>query len=405
MGKNLKVSYISLAVIFVASLIGNINKVAVNVAIIPISEQLNLTTSQTGMILSSFFTTYAFMVLFGGFFADKYGSKRVLTVATIAGGLLGAASGLAGSFVTLLGLRYIFGASQGTNPSASAVGIADLFPKEKRGTAKSILVSAAPLGAACSTIIAAFLATTFGWKAMFAIVGGALALIGVLFIPLYRIPAAEEETTNPNGQEKHKRPFATVLKMPFVWKLTVMQFGFGVFLWGMNSWLPSYFVKVKHLDLKSMGALMAIPQVGAFVFMLFGGVIVDKYFVGREKILICTTTAIAAVCVFLMYTAPTITLAFTYLTIAQISIGVPVPIVYVLALKYIKKEFIGTATGIASFGQQAAGMVSPIIMGYLITLFNGSYDAIFGFVIAAIIMSFLVALTVDTSSTSKEISA
>ena len=54
------------------------DKNMISTAIIPIAEQYNFTTSQTGLIMSLFFLGYSLMQIPGGWLADKIGYKKVL---------------------------------------------------------------------------------------------------------------------------------------------------------------------------------------------------------------------------------------------------------------------------------------------------------------------------------------
>ena len=72
------------------------DKNMISTAIIPIAEQYNFTTSQTGLIMSLFFLGYSLMQIPGGWLADKIGYKKVLiislaliTVFTFAFGFVG----------------------------------------------------------------------------------------------------------------------------------------------------------------------------------------------------------------------------------------------------------------------------------------------------------------------------
>ena len=54
------------------------DKNMISTAIIPIAEQFNLSTSQTGLIMSLFFLGYSLMQIPSGWLADKIGYKKVL---------------------------------------------------------------------------------------------------------------------------------------------------------------------------------------------------------------------------------------------------------------------------------------------------------------------------------------
>jgi len=75
-----------------------------------------------------------------------------------------------------------------------------------------------------------------------------------------------------------------------------------------------------------------------------------------------------------------------------------------LPLKYFSHDVIGTATGFIYFGGQIAGAISPSIMGYIISLFNGSYSAAFLFLMVMVIIPILVATTLRTKTSITTIS-
>ncbi|MDR3594650.1 MFS transporter [Clostridium sp.] len=385
-------SLLILAILFLAWTFGSFNKIAINVAAIAISKEFGLNASQIGLIMSSFFISYAFMSLMGGYLADKFGSKKVVTTIMVLWSIFTCLTGVAWSFTSLIVIRFIFGACEGGFPSASSVTIAELFPKEKRARAKSFLVSSSAIGAAFGTIIVSKFTVSTGWRSAFDFFGICGLIIAAVFFAVFKGMGYEGE----KDKNLTKVPLKEVLIIPIVWKMTIMQFSIGVFMWGMNSWMPSYWVKVRHLDMITMGKLSSIPWIITFVCMNFSGWILDKLMAGRERVFLSITFAITGVFTYFMYNAGSVTLAIFYLTITTVAIGVSSTAIFVIPLKYMKRESIGTATGILNFGQQLAGILAPSIMGYMITIFNGSYTVVFLFVIFTVAISFIISLTITT---------
>ena len=388
-------SLLILAILFLAWTFGSFNKIAINVASIDISKEFDLNESKIGIIMSSFFISYAFMSLMGGYLADKFGSKKVVNTIMVLWSIFTCFTGVAWSFTSLIAIRFIFGACEGGFPSASSVTIAELFPKEKRARAKSFLVSSSAIGAAFGTIIVSKLTFSTGWRSAFYFLGICGLIIASIFFAVFKGTGYEGEKYK--NKTLTKVPLKEVLTIPIVWKMTIMEFSIGVFMWGMNSWMPSYWVKVRHLDMVTMGKLSSIPWIITFVCMNFSGWILDKLMAGRERVLLCIAFAITGIFTYLMYTAGTVPLAFFYLTVTTIAIGISSSAIFVIPLKYMKRESIGTATGILNFGQQLAGILAPSIMGYMITISNGSYSVVFLFVIFTVTISFIISLTINTN--------
>ncbi len=388
-------SILTLAILFLAWTFGTLDKTAINVASISISKEFGLNTSQIGLMMSSFFISYSFMSLMGGYLADKFGSKRIVTTIIVLWSIFTCLTGTVWSFTSLIAVRFMFGACEGGFPSASSVTIAELFSKEKRARAKSFLVSSSAIGYALGTLIVSRLMVGRGWRSAFYFFGICGLIISAAFFIVSR--SSRHEGEKVKNENITKTPLKEVLKIPIVWKLTIMQFSIGVFMWGMNSWMPSYWIKVRHLDMVTMGKLSSIPWIITFVCMNFSGWILDKLMAGRERVFLCITFAITVIFTYLMYTSDTVQLAVFYLTITTVAIGVSSTAIFVIPLKYTKKESIGTATGILNFGQQLAGILAPSIMGYMITIFNGSYSAVFLFVIFTVAISFIISLTINTN--------
>jgi len=390
-------SHLILAILFLAWIIGNCDKTGISVAVIPIGKEFGFDSIQLGMIMSSFFASYTILTLFGGVLADKFGSRSVLTTIMVLWSFFTGITGLGWSLASFIAIRFLFGAAEGGFAPASSVTIAELYPREQRGRAKAFLVSAAQVGTAVGTFaVSAFIATV-GWRYAFwtyAVLG---TIISVAFWVTFK---QDKDAYNRDRRIKSKLPLRNVLRIPLVWKLLVIQFALGTFFFGLSSWLPSYWVHVKGLTIVQMGALTALASLVAFAFQNLSGWILDKYLVGRERILICITLGIAGCAVFFMYTVESIGMAITWLTIATTAIAVTSPVIFTLALKYLPEEFIGTGTGIANFGQQTAGMLAPALFGYFIHVFHGSYFAVFIFVVVTVVIAFITALTINTSSRS-----
>ncbi|PFN26018.1 MFS transporter [Bacillus cereus] len=94
------------------------------------------------------------------------------------------------------------------------------------------------------------------------------------------------------------------LKIPLLWQLTVIYFRISIVSWRTAAWMPSYMVKVRDLDLVSMGAVSIIPTIMGLITILFTGWLLDKYIVGREKCLIVLGALIEMISLYFFYQRP-----------------------------------------------------------------------------------------------------
>ena len=391
--------YVILGILFLSWVIGNFDKVAINVAAIPITKEFDLTPQYMGMIMSAFFLSYSVMTLLGGILADKYGHRKVLT--TIMGLWSGftALTGAAWNFYSMVAIRFIFGAAEGGFGPASSVTVAEVFPKEQRGRAKSFLVSASVIGSGLGALVTTALMVAYSWRMAFFVFGILGLILTVLFYVFIRVhKGSAEEADQAAAAAATKFSLKNVAKVPMVLQLGLIYFGAGVVNWGLTSWMPSYWVNVRGLSMLKMGAVMALPAIAMFVFMQVSGFILDKYAAGREKWVLLAGALGVALFIYLMMGASTINEAIIYSVLAFTCMAFISSTVFVLPLKYLPMGMIGSATGFINFMQQVAGIIAPTVMGFLLTRFAGSYVPVFYFVIGSVLFSAVIALLIKTKA-------
>jgi len=86
-----------------------LDKLSMNVAIIPIAEEFSLNETQAGLIISVFFMSYAVMQVREGYLSDKYGARRMILISVLLWSIFTILTGFAWSFVSLIAIRLLFG--------------------------------------------------------------------------------------------------------------------------------------------------------------------------------------------------------------------------------------------------------------------------------------------------------
>ena len=382
-------SWLLLVLIFVAWGFGYVDKQAINIAAVPLREELSLSTGQMGAVMSSFFFMYSLMTLSGGYLASHFGTRRSLIGIVLLWAIFSCLTGMAGSFLVLISVRFLLGFSQGGFGPITSVAIAELFPPEIRGRAKTFQVSAGSMGVAFGALFCAVSTAWFGWRSMFFFFGFMGLLITVLLATFYHTkPAAAGK------QGVSQVGLGTMLRNPFILKLAFIQFGLGVFIWGLNAWLPSYWLEVKGLDMVHMGTLSMVPWLVSFVLMNFSSYLLETRFQHSQKAVLTASLLLGAALMYAMLRADSVAVGFSLLTVVTVLMSIASATVYMMPMQWMSAHEVGTATGVIIFGQQLAGVVALVVMGYLISLFDGSYDAVFGFVILVIFLGAGTALSI-----------
>ncbi|MFE4707641.1 MFS transporter [Peribacillus simplex] len=389
-----KKKFIILLLLFLAQIVCFIDKTAMNFAIIPISKELNLTSDKAGLILSSFFLSYAIMQFVGGYLADKWGVKKVLTGAITIWSIATILTGMARSSSTLIASRFLLGVGEGAFPASASVAIVDNFQKQTRARAKSVISAGASVGFAVGSVAVTLLLTSIGWNWMFFVFGVIGILLAVIF--WFVLQSSEEKKDIQKVKKQNKVPIKSLLKLPLIWKLMIAAFFTNIVFWGLQSWLPSYWVKVKGMDMVSMGAYSSIPYILGFISFLVSGWILDKFMVGREKYMFIIGAFLSAIFIYLMFNSQSIPLAFTYLSLSNVFLNAMNITVFVLPLKHISEDSVGTATGIINTGAQIGSILTPTIMGFLINAFDQNYNVAFMFLVASALAVLIVGITINT---------
>ncbi|MFF2288945.1 MFS transporter [Peribacillus butanolivorans] len=369
-----------LALLFVGYMVSYMDRLVMNLALVPIGQEFHLSPTATGTVISVFFLAYAIMQIPAGWLTDQLGYRRVILFSIFLWSFFTVFTGFTWSFTALIVIRFLFGIMEGGYPAASAKAISEFFPKKERGKAQSILMSSNSVGGLITSLLVPTLLIWLGWRNVFFALGAAGVILGVLFWKYIRSPIQSEEAKEQ--QPVNKESMLSLLKTRQTWALFLTWFSISIASWGTVSWLPMYMVTVRHLDLVSAGMLTVIPTMGATLGTAAGGWLLVR-FSGREKIYFVMNGLFYTALLFLALFAPNVGMFFTYLTLASIFYGFVFSAVYALPHKLFDKSVIGSAIGIMSLGSMIGGFIAPIMMGVLISALKGSYDGAFWFLIAA----------------------
>lgn len=392
-----------LFLLFVGYILASMDRFFINYAILPIAQDLSLTATQTGFVLSAFFLGYGLMQMPGGFLADKFGSRITLICCIVSWSIFTGLSGLAWSLGSLLVIRFIFGLGEGSFIPASAKMLSMSYPMERRSRAMSLLLTAAAFAGVITPIIATTFLQTIGWRMLFYCFGLLGIVTGLLFYFLlkpkfiYVESGGQQASVHEaaDGLAKEKIPYSEILKTPLLWSLFIASFAVFAINWGTASWVPMYLVSVRGLDLTSLGLLQMIPAVSSIAFMIVAGYLVDKVFAGKEKLLGVICGIGLTVFVYLMFHAASVGLFVFYQSVLPIFTGIAIVLVTTLPIKVFSQQVSGSAVGVVQSGGQIAGFFAPLLIGYLIDWMDGVYSAAIWMLIGCGVVYAIMALTIS----------
>lgn len=391
-----KKRHMILALLFLGWCLSYLDRMAMNVGIVEIAKDFNLSPSVMGVVLSSFFAGYAIMQLPGGWLADKFGSRKVIALAILLWSLFTVLTGMAWSLMSMIIIRFMFGLGEGGYPAASSKAIADVFPKEERTSAQTIMMSSNSLGGVIAPLIATPLLVWVGWQNLFIAIG----LVGVLVAALlwYFLSPKNMQIEMADKETLHKASFKYVLKIRTSWQLAIMWFGVSTVVWGLISWMPPYLVDVRGLDLMSMGMLSSIPALAGAVGVIIGGQLIKSFLSGKEKHLAIVSFIIMIGSLYLLFNAPSVSLVITYQAICMFFHGPVVATIFGLPHKIFPKNVMGSTFGMINLGGMIGAFLAPMVMGYLIEVFNGLYVSAFMYIIVCAVLGIFAAIGLNSKN-------
>ena len=275
-----RVQTISLALLVTAGVVNYVDRATLAVANPLIRADLGLSIPDMGLLLSAFLWAYAFAQLPAGALADRLGPRLTLTLGLTCWSLGQMLGGAVTSFWQFVSARIVLGVGEAPHFPTCARVSRDWFNIRQRGTATGIWNCASSLGTFLALPLLTFLMVSFGWRAMFVIMGAAgLALAAIVYL-VFRNPremdltpaerAFLEEGDAPNASRRvtwsaWKRLFGFRTS----WGMIVGYFGCIYMTWLYTAWLPSYLEIERHFTLQKTGLIGSIP----FAFGVMGGIL------------------------------------------------------------------------------------------------------------------------------------
>ena len=179
--------------LFTASLINYLDRAAISFALPLISRDFHLTPETKGLLLSSFFWSYALMQIPIGWCADRFNLRWLYAGAFALWSLAQGLTGLAESLAVLIGFRILLGVGESIYLPGGTKIVSVLFPPEERGLPSGLFDFGTRTGLVLEGILVPWLLVRNGWRHTFLLLGfaGLLWIIPWLWIFPRRMRAAE----------------------------------------------------------------------------------------------------------------------------------------------------------------------------------------------------------------------
>jgi MFS family permease len=365
-----------------------LDRVNISAAAGSLKSHFQLNNTEMGLAFSAFSWAYLASVLFGGWGARKYGARVSLLVCVVIVGIGTIFTGLVGGLGSLFVARLLVGLGEGPAFPAATQAMRNWYPAHKFGYIQGITHSASRLGAAIAPPVVAWIIVLSDWRTSFVICGVA----AIVWAGVWWLYFKEDPREHPAVDVRHLEGLSVSLpdrkaRIPLwiltkrMFPVTIVMFTYGWSYWVFVSWLPLYFANQHHTNLKNSALLTSIPFVAGLVGNTVGGMGSDWILkrTGRHRLARCSVVALSLTgaalflipCLFIDDLNTVVALLAASMFFLELTIAP----MYAVPMD-ISKEYAGLGSAYIIMGVAIAGIISPVVFGWLIDL-TGNWNVPF----------------------------
>jgi MFS transporter, ACS family, D-galactonate transporter len=380
--------WLIVSLLFSASLINYLDRAAISLALPLISRDLHLLPASKGLLLSSFFWSYALMQIPVGWCADHLNLRWLYAGAFAIWSLAQGLTGLAGSLEVLILFRILLGIGESIYLPGGTKIVSLLFPAEDRGLPSGLFDFGTRTGLVLEGILVPWFLLHYGWRHTFAVLGFAALVWIVPWLWLFPRRLALPTNTSiavPRRESLSGKSRAFLNRN--LLGICVGFFCFDYYWYVLVTWLPDYLVTVRHVSIVRAGIYSSLVFFTFGVSEPIGGWIADRLIRGgwnetwtRKGIV--TLAFISGLLLFPAVHASSTPIAVAFLIGAAL-VGLSTGNLITILQSCAPAEKVGIWTGAENFSGNLSGILAPLAVGLLIKR-TGSYVP--GFELGSIVL-------------------
>lgn len=332
-----------------------------------LKDEMRLTGSRQGLLLSAFFWTYGLAQILSGLLVDRFNVSWVMAIGFLLWSAATAVTGLLHGFEALLVVRLILGVGESVAYPAYSRILAKYFPAAQRASANSLIASGLASGPAFGLLLGGILMARFGWRSFFVVLG----LVSLLWL----LPWFRWMPRGPGlAPEKHLgTPPASmeILKQRAAWGSFLGLFCNAYSLYFLIAWLPFYLVRERHFSMDSMAKIGGAVFLTQAVCSIACGRIGDRWIAAgasRTRVhLTFMTAGLLGTAGFLMASAlagPTLSVAMLLLVGA--SMGLTMASIWPVTQTIAGPQASGRWTGLQCAFGNTSGAIASAVTGFIL---------------------------------------
>ncbi|MFL9944449.1 MFS transporter [Paraburkholderia agricolaris] len=403
-------------VVFLITLINLVDRISLSIAMPTIAREFALSPTMQGLILSSFFWSYALLQIPGGWLIDRFGPRRVVAGATLLWGVFQTLLGVASGGLSLLLLRVGLGGAEAPLFPAGSKLNALWLSRHERARGAVLMDAGSPLGAAIGGLAISNLILAFGsWRMAFIVAGLATIACGWLAWHYLRdnpalhpgVNAAELEHIRERGA-----PLASAAAMsvpeakPSTRSTVAMCIGrmsWAMIFFGLLTWGPSYLTQARGLSLQQIGTSTFFIFLCGALGSLAGGFLCDALChrgLARGRVVKGMIIVSGLATLAVLAALPSISSAFEAVAVLCLAAFFLMwgSLYWSLPSLLATPQRVGLLGALMNCAGSVGGISIPLITGFLLQR-TGSFDVVLHFYSACALVYIIGSVAIDLRRT------
>ncbi|MDQ2902853.1 MAG: MFS transporter [Chloroflexota bacterium] len=319
-------------------------------------------TAAAGLVLAANMASSVVQPVFGHL-ADRYSTPWLMPLGLVVAGTGLALAGFAPSYL-LIALSV----------ALSGIGIAAFHPEaarlmnavagKKRATGMSIFSIGGSLGFAIGPLLTTALLLLLGLGGASLLLVPEVALAIVLIVHFSRFALYSSKSSQKGRGEQPARPDAWG---PFA-RLTGMIMCRSVIFYGLNTFLPLYWIATLHQSKVAGGTALTVLLAAGIIGTFVGGRMADRY--GRRIVVLLALSCLAPLLLaFVLFSEANTALALVLLIPIGFALFAPFSVMVVMGQEYLPNR-VGTASGVTLGLAVTVGGITAPLFGHIADLYS-----------------------------------
>lgn len=370
--------------LFLFAIVSYFDRLVIALAGPKLIEEFGWSQTLLGTIFSAFGVGYMITQIPGGWFADRFGARKIFIYGGLGWAITTGLIPLVRSFSAMVLLRGLLGAAEGVYFPSATSALGRWIPKKSHSYYVGLLFSGNKMGSLIATPLMAWMIASYGWKTPFwfcAALSFLMVFVWVFFFkddpslhPMVSKTELEEikegKETAPVKVEKDKAKVSPLRQYPVIWIYGLAFFFLTYAIWFNLTWLPTYLVTGKGFTIIKMGLWAMLPFMGEFIGLQGGGWLSDKLIARGVAIstsrngIIYASWLLGSIIYFSASNATSGVVAVILIAISVMLFNVGGTPFMTFPLD-ISKENAGVLLGVITTGGAVSAIVCPLLAGYL----------------------------------------